>query len=105
VDDHTERDWLDRTDRWCVNCKRNVGAQKAGVTPLMMVVATALLIVLGGLIGLGVAVLTDASPPTLNADALLAVGAGLGLLVAIVAVGGDDHRCAICKSKNLKDPR
>lgn len=101
-----EPDWLDPTDRWCVNCQRNVFAQKAGVTPLAMLVATALMIVLGGLIGVGVdAVIDAASSSNFNLYAALAIGAGVGLLAALVAIGADEHRCAICKSRNLKDAR
>jgi hypothetical protein len=105
VDDQTERDWLDRRDRWCVNCKRNVCAQKAGSSAFLLVAATMLMVVLGGFLGIGVAVLANASQPTVNAEAALAIGAGLGLLVALIAIGADDHRCAICKSANLKDAR
>ena len=95
---------VDPRDRWCVNCRRNVFAQKAGTSLVMLAVSVVLLIVLGGLVGIGIgALLESASGGDGNLLPPMAIGAVLGLVVAWVAIGADEQRCAICKSSNLKD--
>jgi hypothetical protein len=99
---------VDPRDRWCVNCQRNVFAQKAGTSLVMLAVALVLLIVLGGLVGIGIGALLEsasASGGDLNLLPPMAIGAVLGLVVAWIAIGADEQRCAICKSSNLKDAR
>jgi cytochrome c biogenesis protein CcdA len=97
---------LDPRDRWCVNCQRNVFAQKAGASPLVRLLGATLMFVLGGLIGIGIgSLLQSASNVIINLYAAMAIGAVLGLLVALVVIAGDESRCAICKSSNLKDAR
>ena len=94
-----ERDWRDPEDRWCVECRRNVFPRKAG-DPLVIAVSSALLLVLGGVIGIGIAVLISADFRT-----GMFTGAFLGILAAVLIVAAEARRCPICKSKNLKDPR
>jgi ABC-type nitrate/sulfonate/bicarbonate transport system permease component len=97
---------VDPRDRWCVNCQRNVFAQKAGTSLVMLTVAFVLLIVLGGLVGIGIgALLESASGGDFSLLAPMAIGAAIGLVVAWAAIGADEQRCAICKSSNLKDAR
>jgi hypothetical protein len=99
-------DSVDRRDRWCVNCKRNVFAQKAGTSLVLLAVSVVLLIVLGGVVGIGIgALLESASGGDGNLLPPMAIGAVLGLVVAWVAIGADEQRCAICKSSNLRGAR
>ncbi len=94
-----ERVLHDPEDRWCVECQRNVFPQKGG-GPLVITVSTVLLFVLGGIIGIGIAVLISADFRT-----GMFTGAFLGILAAVVVLAAEDRRCPICKSKNLKDAR
>ena len=97
---------LDARDRWCVNCRRNVFAQKAGTSLVLLAVSVVLLIVLGGVVGIGIgALLESASGGDGNLLPPMAIGAVLGLVVAWVAIGADEQRCAICKSSNLRGAR
>ncbi len=91
-------DPLDPEDQWCVECRRNVHPWKGG--QIMITVAVVLLIVLGGFMGIGVGILTS-----IDIRAAISIGVVAGLLIAVAAVGGEDRRCPICKSKNLGPAR
>jgi hypothetical protein len=66
----------------------------------MTTVAIVLLIVLGGFLGVGFSILAsvDIRPG-------IVIGAVVGFVIGVAAVGGEDHRCPICKSKNLVPAR
>jgi hypothetical protein len=91
-------DALDPQDQWCVECRRNVYPWKGG--QIMITVAIVLLIVLGGFIGVGFSILAS-----VDIRAGIGFGVIIGLLFGVAAVGGEDRRCPICKSKNLVPAR